>query len=185
MKSMFTAHSLGSMRVNAISSTTSEKAHSWPMILAKHTCFSFPFLATNCIKSFLSYPSMHFFIFNLNTFSIACCVMSIQVSLIIVWDYMEDLILKYPYWNRSLGADDFFLTCHDMDVQATRGVPLLVKNSIQVVCSAGHDTGFIPHKDVLLPLVMQPFREPAGGYYADTKHLVHTQQDLKYVNVGR
>ena len=82
---------------------------------------------------------------------------------IIVQDYVESLISKYPYWNRTLGADHFFVTCHDVGVRATEGVPLLVKNSIRVVCSPSYDVGFIPHKDVALPQVLQPFALPSGG----------------------
>ncbi|KAJ9705634.1 hypothetical protein PVL29_003619 [Vitis rotundifolia] len=82
---------------------------------------------------------------------------------IIVQNYVQSLMSKYPYWNRTLGADHFFVTCHDVGVRATEGVPLLVKNSIRVVCSPSYDVGFIPHKDVALPQVLQPFALPTGG----------------------
>ncbi|KAK6125867.1 hypothetical protein DH2020_040393 [Rehmannia glutinosa] len=82
---------------------------------------------------------------------------------IIVQNYVESLMFKYPYWNRTLGADHFFVTCHDVGVRATEGLPNLVKNSIRVVCSPSYDVGFIPHKDVALPQVLQPFALPAGG----------------------
>ncbi|CAA0812534.1 Exostosin family protein [Striga hermonthica] len=82
---------------------------------------------------------------------------------IIVQNYVESLMYKYPYWNRTLGADHFFVTCHDVGVRATEGVPNLVKNSIRVVCSPSYDVGFIPHKDVALPQILQPFALPAGG----------------------
>ncbi|CAK7339645.1 unnamed protein product [Dovyalis caffra] len=82
---------------------------------------------------------------------------------IIIENYVQSLIAKYPYWNRTLGADHFFVTCHDVGVRATEGVPLLVKNAIRVVCSPSYDVGFIPHKDVALPQVLQPFALPAGG----------------------
>ncbi|KAL5580652.1 hypothetical protein UlMin_013094 [Ulmus minor] len=79
---------------------------------------------------------------------------------IIVQNYVESLISKYPYWNRTLGADHFFVTCHDVGVRATEGLPLLVKNSIRVVCSPSYDVGFIQHKDVALPQVLHPFALP-------------------------
>ncbi|KAJ4714577.1 Exostosin family protein [Melia azedarach] len=82
---------------------------------------------------------------------------------IIVKDYVEGLIDKYPYWNRTLGADHFFVTCHDVGVRATEGVSFLVKNAIRVVCSPSYDVAFIPHKDVALPQVLQPFALPRGG----------------------
>ncbi|XP_011626781.1 probable glycosyltransferase At5g03795 [Amborella trichopoda] len=82
---------------------------------------------------------------------------------VIVKDYVEGLILKYPYWNRTLGADHFFVTCHDVGVRSTEGLSHLVKNSIRVVCSPSYDVGYIPHKDVALPQVLQPFALPAGG----------------------
>ncbi|KAI3445801.1 hypothetical protein Pfo_002466 [Paulownia fortunei] len=90
----------------------------------------------------------------------------------IVGKYVKGLILRYPYWNRTLGADHFFLTCHEIDVGATEGVPLLVKNSIRVVCSPSYSAGFIPHKDVSLPLVMQPFAQPAGGNDIDKRTIL-------------
>ncbi|CAN1288430.1 Probable glycosyltransferase At5g03795, partial [Linum perenne] len=82
---------------------------------------------------------------------------------IIVQNYVDSLIVKYPYWNRTLGADHFFVTCHDVGVRATEGVPFLVKNAIRAVCSPSYDVGFIPHKDVALPQILQPFALPAGG----------------------
>ncbi|CAI9111418.1 OLC1v1011640C1 [Oldenlandia corymbosa var. corymbosa] len=82
---------------------------------------------------------------------------------IIVENYVQGLLQKYPYWNRTLGADHFFVTCHDVGVRATEGLPFLVKNSIRAVCSPSYDVGFIPHKDVALPQVLQPFALPRGG----------------------
>lgn len=82
---------------------------------------------------------------------------------VIVQNYVESLASKYPYWNRTLGADHFFVTCHDVGVRATEGLPFLVKNAIRVVCSPSYDVGYIPHKDVALPQVLQPFALPGGG----------------------
>ncbi|KAG4960618.1 hypothetical protein JHK87_037251 [Glycine soja] len=78
--------------------------------------------------------------------------------------YVEHLKFKYPYWNRTLGADHFFVTCHDIGVKATKGVPHMMKNSIRVICSSRYDDdGYIPHKDVTLPQVQLPFFHPPGG----------------------
>ncbi|KAI0511800.1 hypothetical protein KFK09_012432 [Dendrobium nobile] len=82
---------------------------------------------------------------------------------VIVQEYVEGLIRKYPYWNRTLGADHFLVTCHDVGVRAFEGLPSLIKNSIRVVCSPSYNVGYIPHKDVALPQVLQPFPLPPGG----------------------
>lgn len=31
----------------------------------------------------------------------------------VVTDYVNLISIKYPFWNRSLGADHFMLSCHD------------------------------------------------------------------------
>ncbi|XP_020599962.1 probable glycosyltransferase At5g03795 [Phalaenopsis equestris] len=82
---------------------------------------------------------------------------------ILVKNYVEGLMRKYPFWNRTLGADHFLVTCHDVGVRAFEGLPSLIKNSIRVVCSPSYNVGYIPHKDVALPQVLQPFALPAGG----------------------
>ncbi|GAV69549.1 LOW QUALITY PROTEIN: Exostosin domain-containing protein [Cephalotus follicularis] len=72
--------------------------------------------------------------------------------------FVHKLIHRYPYWNRTLGADHVFVTCYDVDVEATERVPLLVKT--RVVCSPSYAAGYIPHKDVSLPQLMFPFFLP-------------------------
>lgn len=85
--------------------------------------------------------------------------------------YVESLIFKYPFWNRSLGADHFFVTCHDISLKATVGVPHLVKNSIRVVCSPrDDDDGYIPHKDFSFPQILQPFSLPAATFYPNNRY---------------
>ncbi|KAJ7555684.1 hypothetical protein O6H91_05G050600 [Diphasiastrum complanatum] len=82
---------------------------------------------------------------------------------VIIQEYVESLMSKYPFWNRTLGADHFFVTCHDVGARATTRVPNLVKNAIRVVCSPSYGGEYIPHKDVALPQILQPFALPRGG----------------------
>jgi hypothetical protein len=72
---------------------------------------------------------------------------------IIVQKYVQSLISKYPYWNRTQGIDHFFVNCHEIGVKATKGVPFLKGNAIQVMCSprCNSESEFIPHKDIALP----------------------------------
>ncbi|TXG55594.1 hypothetical protein EZV62_020850 [Acer yangbiense] len=68
-----------------------------------------------------------------------------------VVDYINTISIKYPFWNRSLGADHFMLACHDWGPQTSKFVPNLFNKSIRVLCNANTSEGFNPSKDVTLP----------------------------------
>ncbi|XP_044493778.1 probable glycosyltransferase At5g03795 [Mangifera indica] len=68
-----------------------------------------------------------------------------------VVDYVNLISSRYPYWNRSLGADHFMLACHDWGPETSFSVPYLGKNSIRALCNANTSEKFSPMRDVSFP----------------------------------
>ncbi|XP_050259832.1 probable glycosyltransferase At5g25310 [Quercus robur] len=77
---------------------------------------------------------------------------------IVVKNYVQSLVNEHPYWNRSQGADHFFVNCHKIGVLATRNFPLL-KNAIRVLCATWHAFEFDRSKDMFLPPPGYDFKE--------------------------
>lgn len=71
-----------------------------------------------------------------------------------VKDYVYMIERKYPFWNRSAGADHFMLACHDWGPELSSSVPYLYKNSIRALCNANTSEGFNPAKDVSIPEIL-------------------------------
>ncbi|CAK7355286.1 unnamed protein product [Dovyalis caffra] len=88
---------------------------------------------------------------------------SSEETAVAVQNFVNSLISKYPYWNRTLGADHFFVICHDRSTNGTQRISHLVRNSIRVVCSPSYNVQYVPHKDISLPQIQQPFTLPPSG----------------------
>ncbi|KAL1567562.1 putative glycosyltransferase isoform X1 [Salvia divinorum] len=80
----------------------------------------------------------------------------------VIGDYIATVSAKYPYWNRSLGADHFMLSCHDWGPRATWYVHHLYFTSIRALCNANTSEFFNPRKDVSFPEINLPVGDISG-----------------------
>ncbi|OMO81955.1 Exostosin-like protein [Corchorus capsularis] len=100
-----------------------------------------------------------------------------------VVDYVNLVAQKYPYWNRSLGADHFMVACHDWGPEASFSLPYLGRNSIRALCNANTSEKFNPVKDVSIPEINlqtgkltgliggpSPSRRPILAFFAGGVH---------------
>ncbi|KAK6942485.1 Exostosin, GT47 domain [Dillenia turbinata] len=69
-------------------------------------------------------------------------------------DYISNITRNYPYWNRTGGADHFYVACHSIGRSAMEKADKVKFNAIQVVCSSSYFlSGYVPHKDASLPQI--------------------------------
>lgn len=75
--------------------------------------------------------------------------------------YIFNISQKYPYWNRTGGADHFYVACHSIGRSAMEKAWEVKLNAIQVVCSSSYFiSGHIAHKDVSLPQIWPRHEDP-------------------------
>lgn len=64
---------------------------------------------------------------------------------------VKKLRIDHPYWNRTLGADHFYVAPAGIDFSSDRNGLELKKNSVQISDFPTTSGYFIPHKDITLP----------------------------------
>ncbi|XP_062149066.1 probable glycosyltransferase At5g03795 [Alnus glutinosa] len=88
-------------------------------------------------------------------------------------DYSEKIAAKYPYWNRTGGADHFLVACHDWAPYETRHH---MEHCIKALCNADVTAGFKIGRDVSLPetyvrAARNPLRD-LGGKPPSHRHIL-------------
>lgn len=83
-----------------------------------------------------------------------------------VKNYVVNISQTYPYWNRTGGADHFYVACHSSSRSAMEKINEVQFNSIQVVCSSSYFlSGYVAHKDASLPQIWpRPGDPPESSY---------------------
>ncbi|XP_060208327.1 xylogalacturonan beta-1,3-xylosyltransferase-like [Lycium barbarum] len=79
-------------------------------------------------------------------------------------DYLNTIIQRHNFWNRTAGADHFLVACHDWAPAETKRI---MANCIRALCNADIKEGFQFGKDVSLPetyvrTAKNPLREIGG-----------------------
>lgn len=64
---------------------------------------------------------------------------------------VRDLRVNLPFWNRTLGADHFYISRAGIGFSSDRNVLELKKNSVQISAFPTTSGNFVPHKDITLP----------------------------------
>ncbi|KAB5512213.1 hypothetical protein DKX38_029241 [Salix brachista] len=87
-------------------------------------------------------------------------------------DYILNISRKYPFWNRTGGADHFYAACHSVGRSAMEKSWEVKYNAIQVVCSSSYFlSGYIAHKDACLPQIWPRKGDPPNLALSKRKKL--------------
>ncbi|XP_057779383.1 probable glycosyltransferase At5g03795 isoform X2 [Salvia miltiorrhiza] len=82
-------------------------------------------------------------------------------------NYVRDISRAYPFWNRTGGADHFYVACHSVGRTAMNKAVQVKLNAIQVVCSSSYFVNnYVTHKDASIPQIWprkgrRPTRPPS------------------------
>ncbi|GMI85475.1 hypothetical protein HRI_002216800 [Hibiscus trionum] len=89
-----------------------------------------------------------------------------------VKNYISNISHKYPYWNRTGGADHFYVACHSIGRVAFDKAFVARLNVIQLICSSTcFLPAYLPHKDASMPQVW-----PRQGPALDPPNLLTSQR---------
>ncbi|CAN4076765.1 unnamed protein product [Withania somnifera] len=88
-------------------------------------------------------------------------------------DYLNSIIRRHNFWNRTAGADHFLVACHDWAPAETKRI---MANCIRALCNADIKEGFQFSKDVSLPetyvrTAKNPLREIGGKRLSERRTL--------------
>lgn len=88
-------------------------------------------------------------------------------------DYLNTIIQRHNFWNRTAGADHFLVACHDWAPAETKRI---MANCIRALCNADIKEGFQFGKDVSLPetyvrTAKNPLREIGGKRLSERRTL--------------
>lgn len=88
-------------------------------------------------------------------------------------EYAENIAARYPYWNRTGGADHFLVACHDWAPYETRHH---MEHCIKALCNADMTAGFKIGRDVSFPeTYIRSARNPLrdlGGKPPSSRHIL-------------
>ncbi|KAJ6717958.1 EXOSTOSIN HEPARAN SULFATE GLYCOSYLTRANSFERASE -RELATED [Salix purpurea] len=80
--------------------------------------------------------------------------------------------MEFPYWDRTLGADHFYVSCAGLGYESVRNLVELKKNSVQISCFPAPEGRFVPHKDIILPPLANIARASHAPGNRTAKYLV-------------
>lgn len=88
-------------------------------------------------------------------------------------EYLDLISARYPFWNRTEGADHFLVACHDWAPAETRK---FMANCIRALCNSDVKEGFVFGKDASLPetnvrVPQKPLRDLGGKPSSERKTL--------------